>query len=345
MAYLGQVDRKASNVQVFNVASSTSATHNIGWTPPSEQTIIVTINGVKQHTNAYSFSGAVLTLSSALVTTDELEVIGINDIGNSLTPVDGSVTTSKLGDDAVTLAKMAGGTDGNLITYDASGDPAYVLTGATTEVLTSNGAGAAPTFQAAASGGGVAGVQVYDSTSSPYTWTKSTRESAIGKTINRVIVEVQGSGGGGGSTVSGWTGGGGGAGGYAMKLIDVSSITTSTVTVGAGGAAGVDGNLSSWADGTNTVTGAAGLDGENGENPGYGNGGLGGAGTGGDLNIEGMNGNEGVGNGQMGGASRFSGQKNTVTGSATNASATNYGHGGYGNSTGGGGLVLVWEIN
>jgi hypothetical protein len=48
---------------------------------------------------------------------------------------------------------MAGGTDGNLITYDASGDPAYVLTGATTEVLTSNGAGAAPTFQAAAAGG------------------------------------------------------------------------------------------------------------------------------------------------------------------------------------------------
>ena len=173
MAYLGQVDRKASNVQVFNVDSSTSATHNIGWTPPSEQTLIVTINGVKQHTNAYSFSGAVLTLSSALVATDELEVIGINDIGNSLTPVDGSVTASKLGadsvttakinDDAVTtakildnnvtLAKMAGGTDGNLITYDASGDPAYVATGAATNVLTSNGPDTAPTFQAAAGGG------------------------------------------------------------------------------------------------------------------------------------------------------------------------------------------------
>jgi hypothetical protein len=163
MAYLGQVDRKASNVQVFNVTSSTSATHSIGWTPPSEQTLIVTINGVKQHTNAYSFSGATLTLGAALVATDELEVIGINDIGNSLTPVDGSVSTSKLGDDsvstakvqdnAVTLAKMAGGTDGNLITYDASGDPAYVATGAATNILTSNGAGAAPTFQAAAAGG------------------------------------------------------------------------------------------------------------------------------------------------------------------------------------------------
>jgi len=54
-----------------------------------------------------------------------------------------------LADNAVTLAKMAGGTDGNLITYDASGDPAYVATGTSGQVLTSNGAGAAPTFQSA----------------------------------------------------------------------------------------------------------------------------------------------------------------------------------------------------
>jgi hypothetical protein len=64
-----------------------------------------------------------------------------------------AVTGGQIADDAVTLAKMAGGTDGNLITYDASGDPAYVATGAATNVLTSNGAGAAPTFQAPAAGG------------------------------------------------------------------------------------------------------------------------------------------------------------------------------------------------
>jgi len=53
------------------------------------------------------------------------------------------------------LAKMASGTDGNLITYDANGDPAHVATGTSGQVLTSNGAGAAPTFQAAAGGGKV----------------------------------------------------------------------------------------------------------------------------------------------------------------------------------------------
>jgi hypothetical protein len=45
------------------------------------------------------------------------------------------------------------GTDGELITWDASGDPATVAVGTATHLLTSNGAGAAPTFQAAAAGG------------------------------------------------------------------------------------------------------------------------------------------------------------------------------------------------
>lgn len=65
---------------------------------------------------------------------------------NMVTPI----VTANIADDAVTLAKMAPGTDGNLITYDANGDPAYVTTGTSGQVLTSNGAGAAPTFQAAA---------------------------------------------------------------------------------------------------------------------------------------------------------------------------------------------------
>lgn len=57
-------------------------------------------------------------------------------------------------DNAVTLAKMAHGTDGNLITYSATGAPAFVTTGTSGQVLTSNGAGTAPTFQAGGGGGG-----------------------------------------------------------------------------------------------------------------------------------------------------------------------------------------------
>ena len=59
-----------------------------------------------------------------------------------------TVETADIQDNAITLAKMAGGTDGNLITYDASGDPAYVATGSDGQVLTSTGAGSAPAFEA-----------------------------------------------------------------------------------------------------------------------------------------------------------------------------------------------------
>jgi hypothetical protein len=50
---------------------------------------------------------------------------------------------------------MAHGTDGELITYDATGAPANVAVGTSGHVLTSGGAGVAPTFQAAAGGGKV----------------------------------------------------------------------------------------------------------------------------------------------------------------------------------------------
>jgi hypothetical protein len=74
---------------------------------------------------------------------------------NSEHYTDGSIDTVHIADNQVTLAKMAGGTDGNLITYDASGDPAYVVTGSDGQVLTSAGAGAAPTFEALPASGKV----------------------------------------------------------------------------------------------------------------------------------------------------------------------------------------------
>ena len=77
-----------------------------------------------------------------------------NNTGDQTITLTGDVTGSGTGsfaatvaDNSITLAKMAGGTDGNLITYDANGDPAAVATGTAAQVLTSNGAGAAPTMQ------------------------------------------------------------------------------------------------------------------------------------------------------------------------------------------------------
>jgi len=63
--------------------------------------------------------------------------------------VDGAsavIATGDIADNAITLDKMAGGTDGNLIGIDANGDPAYIATGAANTLLTSNGSGAASSF-------------------------------------------------------------------------------------------------------------------------------------------------------------------------------------------------------
>lgn len=86
-------------------------------------------------------------------------------------PAYGQVATAMIADDAITLAKMAPGTDGNLISYDASGNPAAVATGSSGQVLTSQGAGAAPVF-AAAGGGKI--LQVIEATTTTEVSTTST---------------------------------------------------------------------------------------------------------------------------------------------------------------------------
>ena len=85
------------------------------------------------------------------------------------------ITTPAVTDDSVTLAKMAPGTDGNIISYDASGNPVAVATGSSGQVLTSAGAGAPPTFAAAAS-------------SNPYT-AQSNTESGYIKLVGGVIIQ------------------------------------------------------------------------------------------------------------------------------------------------------------
>ena len=67
---------------------------------------------------------------------------------------------------AVDIAMLANGTDGELITWDAAGAPDTVAVGTATHVLTSNGVGVAPTFQAA--GAGSSTVNIYLSSESAY---------------------------------------------------------------------------------------------------------------------------------------------------------------------------------
>ena len=85
-----------------------------------------------------------------------------DDSINSEHYVDGSIDHAHLADDCVDgdniadnsvgLAAMAGGTDGVIITYDASGNPVPVGPGTDGQVLTSTGAGSPPAFETIAAG-------------------------------------------------------------------------------------------------------------------------------------------------------------------------------------------------
>lgn len=126
------------------------------------------------------------------------------------------------------------------------------------------------------------GTQVFK-TAGVFTW-------AVPVGVKKAWVTVIGGGGGGGRAgVSGAGSGGGGGGGLAQELVDLSGVTSVTVTVGAGGAgatvdAGVGETGATSSFGTYlSATGGAGGFGN--ASSGYANGpGSGGLGTGGDFN-------------------------------------------------------------
>ena len=151
--------QKCDAISVVNgQAAYTMQVGSANVSPESVNHMIVSLNGVIQSpTTAYTVSGATLTFASNLATGDVIDFIlllgNVLDIG---TPSDNTVATAKIQDDAVTLAKMAAGTDGNIISYDASGNPVAIATGNDGQVLTSAGAGQPPAFEAASSGLSVA---------------------------------------------------------------------------------------------------------------------------------------------------------------------------------------------
>ena len=95
MSYLGTVNMNDADIKHYSLTGSTLTTVDIGWVPPSEQSLRVTINGVVQQGDTFSYSGANLTLGGPLVATDTLEVVGIQGVGNIITVEDNSITSPK----------------------------------------------------------------------------------------------------------------------------------------------------------------------------------------------------------------------------------------------------------
>jgi len=126
----------------FTAGSSTQVT--LTNDPGGEDNVIITFDGVTQHRNTYTVSGAVVTFDAA--------------IGSGVSNVEATYTTTipaaTPADNSVTLAKLSDGTQGGLIYYGGSGAPTELAAGTSGQFLQTQGAGANP--QWAAAGGGSA---------------------------------------------------------------------------------------------------------------------------------------------------------------------------------------------
>ena len=210
------------------------------------------------------------------------------------------------------------------------------------EVLTFATSATAPSWVAPAAGGGFNSIQFITSGN----WTRPTD-------IKKVVVTVVGAGGSGGNgNPPTYWGASGGGGGVIKAVLDVSSISSSTLVIGAGGTGA--GGDSTWTDGTNTLTATGGSAGSGGGGSWHGTGGAGGIpvvtlGTPlSELLISGGRGTNGTSSGQTPGSPGLGwGTAVFDLGVTANQVVVGYGIAGYGRLTGStagtSGIIVVEE--
>ena len=114
MAYIGRGIDKLSNIEkldviTFDGSSSYSLTKNsVAFTPSSANSLQVSIDGVVQAGN-FTVSGSTIDFGTAVASTSTNDFIFHYGTGLITTPADGTVTTGKIQDGAVTAAKLDSG--------------------------------------------------------------------------------------------------------------------------------------------------------------------------------------------------------------------------------------------
>ena len=139
----------SSTTAVTNLKADTVVTNaNLTGVVTSTGNATAIANGAI--TNAMLANAAVANLSGTN-TGDQTNITGnaatVTTNANLTGPVTSIGNATSVTDASISVAKLANATDGELITWDSNGVATTVAVGTAGHILTSNGAGAAPTFQ------------------------------------------------------------------------------------------------------------------------------------------------------------------------------------------------------
>jgi len=115
MPFIGQQPLHGAYHVLDAITASATATYNlqlssVAFSPATANQLIVSLNGVIQKPgSSFTVSGSTITFSSALTSSDNIDfIMALGDVLNVGTPTDGTVSTAKIANSAVTDAKIAG---------------------------------------------------------------------------------------------------------------------------------------------------------------------------------------------------------------------------------------------
>lgn len=119
--------KKLDSITVVNgQAAYTMQYNSSNFKPGTASQLIVSVNGVIQAPeDAFTIDGSTITFTENLVTGDVIDfIVALGEVGNTVTPVDGSVTASKLASsiDMQNITLKGGTTDA--LTIDSNGNVA-----------------------------------------------------------------------------------------------------------------------------------------------------------------------------------------------------------------------------
>ena len=115
MPFIGQEPITGAFHRLDAITTSATATYNLqlnsgAYSPASANHLLVSLNGVIQSPgSSFTISGSQITFASALTSSDSIDfIMAYGDVLNIGTPSDGTVSTNKIANSAVTDAKIAG---------------------------------------------------------------------------------------------------------------------------------------------------------------------------------------------------------------------------------------------